>query len=426
VTSARPDTRYLATAPITTDIGQRLTNLTVSGAGGYELNSARTAIAGSGAGRSIEVACDLTNATTGVIVDFGTGASYRITVSAGGMVTFSGSSGTFKTLTAPGIAAGAQAYVIAWSTEPNPLATGAGDAQRSEFLVYGGVAISPALVWDTAEHVVEPAAGSGTFTVGGVWTGSLTLPFTGALTALRISSRFHTRVETREHFVAQTAAPTLEGPAACQLFPLPAAVCTNGNVIGPQYQLAAASMQTGRNRHRLASPLVQWQNASPPALSDNMKFADGVNPKHVWNMPGGEGWQQPLMWLCARRVPLNIMWLRVEVQWATWETISGATDLVELRAHTWSGNPLTATETHSVLISRQVDDGTNGLGVRQVFDPLLVKRDPANGLTWIGLSARTDSGSGTGNATYWVRSLTVVPWVLAEGYGAQPLNPYGP
>jgi hypothetical protein len=426
VTSPRPDTRFLATSPITTDLGQRLTNLTVAAPGGYEANSVRTAIDGQVAGRSIEIKVEINSTNGGVLVDHATGNSYRIAVAVGGAVEFSDSSGLLKSIPAPNVGVGLKDYVVSWSTEPNPQSTGgAGTILRSEFVVYD--VAGAALSWDVLIHDNVVTSAAGTFTVGGVYTGGMmTLTYANPIDAVRVSSRFHSRIETREHFVAQTAAPTLEGPAACQLFPLPAAVCTNGNVIGPQYQLAAASMQTGRNRHRLASPLVQWQNASPPALSDNMKEAANVNPKHVWNMPGGEGWQQPLMWLCARRVPLNIMWLRVEVQWATWETISGDTDLVELRAHTWSGNPLTATETHSVLISRQVDDGTNGLGVRQVFDPLLVKRDPANGLTWIGLSARTDAGSGTGNATYWVRSLTVVPWVLPEGYGAQPLNPYGP
>ena len=63
MTSARPDTRYLATVPITTDLGQRLVNLTAAAPGGYELASARLAIDGSGAGRSIELAVELAAAS---------------------------------------------------------------------------------------------------------------------------------------------------------------------------------------------------------------------------------------------------------------------------------------------------------------------------------------------------------------------------
>jgi hypothetical protein len=200
-------------------------------------------------------------------------------------------------------------------------------------------------------------------------------------------------------------------------------VLTAGNVAGPGYQFAAASMQTTRDRHRLASPVVQWMQSSPPTLSDDMKAAAAMNPKHVFNM--GDGWQQPLMWLCRRMVPRHVQWLRVEVQWFTWESAPGVTDLVELRAHTWNDNPYTATADSNVTISRQVDDTSVGIGVRQTFDPLLVERG-ADGYTWIGLSARTDSGSGSGNASYAVRSMTAVPWVLGEGYNGQPPNAWGP
>jgi hypothetical protein len=426
VTSARPDTRYLATSPITTDTGQRLTNLTIAAPGGYEANSARTALDGDGAGRSIELKCEINSTNGGVLVDHGTGNSYRITVAIGGAVVFSDSSGTIKSIPAPGVGVGLKDYVIAWSTEPNPqtLGVGSGTALRSEFTVYD--VAGAALTTEVATHDPVLASATGTLTVGGVYTGGvMTLTYANAIDAVRISSRFHTRVETREHFVAQTAAPSPLGPAACQLPVIPAGAITDGNVVGPAYQLAAASMQKGRDRDRLASPIIQWMNASAPTLSDDMKVAANVNPKHIWNMPEGGGWQQPLMWLVKRMVPRNIQYLRVEVQWATWETISGTTDLVELRAHSWNGNPLTATETANVLISRQVDDLVLGLGVRQVFAPLQVKRGP-DGYTWIGLSARTDSGSGTGNASYVVRSMTAVPWVLADGYGGLAPGPFGP
>jgi hypothetical protein len=398
-----------------------MTDLTASGAAGYELNSARTALAGTGSGRSIELIVDINNGSAGTLVDHThTSTTYKVTVSVGGVVNFIGPSGTIKSITAPGVGGADKSYVVAWSTEPNPQTTGAPDALRSEFLVYD-IAVGGSPSWDTAVHAAPSVSGTATLTVGGVWTGVLTEAYSPTIDAVRISSRFHTRVETREHFVAQTAAPTLEGPAACQLFPLPAAVLTNGNVVGPAYQLGAASMQTTRDRHRLLSPVEQWMNASPPTLSDDMR--DTINPKHVLNM--GDGWQQPLMWLCWRPFPRHCTHVRVEVQWATWETVPGATDIVELRAHSWNANPYYATEDSNVLISRTSDDGVNGLGVRQVFPPLLVKRGD-DGYTWLGLSGRTDSGSGSGNASYLVRSYTAVPWVLGDGYdGGQP-NGWGP
>jgi hypothetical protein len=419
MTSARPDTRYLATSPITTDTGQRLTNLTVAAPGGYELNSARTAIEGTGSGRSIELIADIDDGQVGVLVDHDNGASYRISVTAGGIVVFSDATGTVASITAPNVNGVAKSYVVAWSTEPNPLSPA---TPRSEFLVYdvAGAALTQTVV----EHAGTAASATGTFTVGGVFGGAaMTLAYSPTIDAVRISSRFHTRTETREHFVAQTAAPSIDGIAACQLFPVPAALLTAGNVAGPGYQLSAASMQTTRDRHRLLSPVVEWIHADPPALADDMKAAAAMNAKHVFDM--GDGWQQPLMWLCRRMVPRHCQWLRVEVQWATYETVPGVTDLVELRAHTWNANPYTATADSNVTISRQADDTSMGIGVRQVFAPLLVERGP-DGYTWIGLSARTDSGSGSGNATYKVRSITAVPWVLGEGYNGQPPNAWGP
>jgi hypothetical protein len=420
MTSARPDTRYLATASITTDIGQRLTNLTIAAPGGYETNSARTAISGTGAGRSIEMIADIDNAQVGVLVDHENGAGYRIRVTAGGVVVFSNSGGPVASITAPNVAAGVKSYVIAWSTEMNPGGSGL-TAQRSEFLVYDVAGAS--LSWTTATHATNPTSASATFTVRGVFTGGvMTLTYAPDVDAVRISSRFHTRMETREHFVAQTAAPSIVGVAACELIPFPAGALTNGNVVGPGYQFAAASMQTGRNRHRLLSPLVQWLNASPPTVGDDMR--DTFGPKAVYNMAEGGGWQTPSSWLCRRMVPRHCQWLQVEVQWATWNQGAGDPDLVELRCHAANNSPKTATEVATVTIDRTADDTIAGVGVRQTFAPLLVHRDQM-GYTWLYLSGRTDSGSGSGNSNYRVVQWSIVPLVLGDGYNGQPPSGWG-
>lgn len=425
MTSARADTRYLATSPITTDLGQRLTNLTASAAAGYELNSARNAITGAvAAGRSIELKCVMDDASTGVLVDHGNGASYRIRVSAGGSVAFSNSGGTIKTLVAPAIAASEQDYVIAWSTEPNPLTTGAGNTLRSEFLIWGGVAGLETLVWDTATHATVAASGTGTFTVGGVFTGGvLTLAYSDTIYSVRISCRFHTRAETREHFVAQTAAPTIEGIAACQAIVPPSDVFDNAHIAGPHYQWAAASMQTTRDRHRLLSYLVQWDNATngTTGLSDDMRTTAGVGSKKVFDLE--DGWQVPLFWVWRCRVPPHAQWLQVRVNWLTWETAPGVTDKVELRFHAADGVPAKYTVESHRVIDRTADDTSTGAGINQTFEFVKVNR-AANGYTYLFMAGRTDEGSGAGNATYLVRGLSVMPVVLATGYENIPANPW--
>lgn len=421
MTSPRPDTRYLGTAPITTDLSQRLTNLTIAAPGGYELTSARTAINGSGAGRSIELACEINTVTTGVLVDHSNGAGYRVSITAGGVVVFANGGVTVTTITAPGVGAGAKDYVVAWSTEPNPATTGAADAQRSEFLVYDRAVGT--LSWQALTHTVVTPSPAGTFTVAGVWTGAMTLIYALTIDAVRVSCRFHTRVEIREHFVlaSSPAAPT--GPVAVQLVTPPAAMLEPGELAGPGYQFAAASMQTTRDRHRLVSPVWQWSQLNFVALSDNMRNALG--PRWVWDL--GDGWQSPLNITARRRIPRHTSWLRVIVQWATWRTNPiGPTDTVELRLHTADGHPNSYTNESHKLISRTVDDlGPAGIGVLQVMDFVWVERGD-DGYTWLWVSARTDGGSGMGNATYTVRGISVLPVVLSDGYDGQVPNQWGP
>lgn len=432
MTSPRPDTRFLGTSPLSTDLSQRLTNLSSSGNGFYETNSARTAISGTGSGRAIELAAEISTATTGVLVDHGTGASYRIAVSAGGNVVFSNTNGTLATLAAPSVSGSLRDYVVAWSTEPNPQTTGAGDAQRSEFLVCD--VATGGLAQTVATHASVTASPTGTLTLRGVYTGGLmTLNYTStaAVDAVRISSRFHTRVETREHFVSQTSSPVVIGIQACQQTPFPASAMLSGEVAGPAYQAAAASMQATRNRHRLCSSVIAWQMRSPaPSYEDDLR--DTGNAKHVWTIPdgwggwnNGTGWQARLSWLACVRVPAHIEHVRVKVQWATWKVTPVTTKIVELRVHSSNASPKAASQTSTKLISRTADDGVNALGVQQVFGPLPVNRGD-DGYTWIWMSARIDSGSGTSGMAWSLHALSVQPWALPDGYDGGAPNALGP
>jgi hypothetical protein len=154
-------------------------------------------------------------------------------------------------------------------------------------------------------------------------------------------------------------------------------------------------------------------------LSDDMRDSALVNPKHVKDL--GDGWQTLLGWLAFVIMPRTCQHRRVMVQWATWETGVGTTDLVELRVHVANGPPGHYTTSTVKTISRQVDDNPNKIGVCQVFDPVFADHRDEQGDTWVWLSGRTDSGSGSGNASYTVRALSCTPWVLPEGYdGAEP------
>lgn len=406
-----------------------MTPLTAAAPGGYELNSARTAITGAGSGRSVELLVDIQTSAAGVIVDHSallSGTCYRIGVTAAGVVEFLNVDGKIKELAAPNVDGSARSYVVAWSTEPNPLTTGAGDALRSEFLVYD--IAGDELVWDTEDHAVAAASPLGTFTVGGVFAGVMGSPYTPTIDAVRISSRFHTRTETRLHFLnLPAAAPTNEGIAACQAIVPPAQLFQAAAIAGPGYQAAAASAQNERDRHRTLSPVWQWQTTDAPSNSDDLR--DSFSPKHVLDLEpeyGGPGWQTPISWLGCVEVPRVCAWLLVRIQWATWRTDPmGTTDKVSLRFNTSDNVPALFTTCEYREIDRTVDDvSAMGIGVNQTFDFVPVVRD-AEGMTYVWISARTDDGSGSGNASYVLRACAVTPIILPDGYGGV-VNGWGP
>ncbi len=390
---------------------------------------------------------DINSLSTGTLVDhsFGVGAMcYQIRVTVGGVVEFINTSGTLASVTVPSVAVASRSCVVAWSTEPNPLTTGAGDALRSDFYVYNS--FTDEVVYDTATHAVVAAHASATLTVGGVFTGGiLTLAYTPAIDAVRISCRFHTGTETREHFVAQTAAPSNTGLAACQQAVPPPEFFAPGLAVGPQYQHAAASMQPTRDLHRLLSPVWQWMQLNHadgcPQFADDMR--DGVSTKWVIELddPGfvaeaGPGWQTPICWLARVQVPRHVEHLLVRAQWATWETAPGTTDKAELQFHCADGPPRPVMDGNKLIpafnftsyqtIERQVDDvSISGLGANQVFDFVKVERD-ADGYSWVWVAGRADEGSGSGNVTYQLRSVVATPIVLGDGYGGLVANPWGP
>jgi len=416
MSSPRPDTRLLTAAPVAADLGQRLTNITAAGLGAYEAPSARTALDGSGPARSLEILVNLDQASAGTLLDHGgdTGThGYRIDVSLpGGVVTidFIGQATKLASIAAPGAGALAQPYVIAWSTEPNPATTGAADALRSEMLVYD--ATGAALAWAAVAHAVFAADPAAAVSLGGSWTGAiLAAAYPKALDGCRISARWHGRAEVREHWVAQTPAPAVVGITAVEGQLLPSDTAIAKSIAGPQYQAGAASMRVGRNRHRLTSPSTETTIPDPPSWVDDL--ADTIGPTRVLNLEGG--YQVALGWVWRRRIPRMCGWVLVHLQLATWDDDAQPPDLTEIRIHAADGPPVDFDEEQIKLISRSVDDGTDGVGVQLVFDPLYLRRDEASGYTWLWLSARTDGGSGAGNAVYSIREVSIVPMSTAVG-----------
>lgn len=419
MTSPRPDTRYLATSPITTDLSQRVTNLTVSSAAGYEDPSARTALDGTGRGRSIEVTIEVTDSHQGTIAchgrDLAADPNYVLRLKSGGLI-FECAGDEIFNVPPPNLGVSARVYHVSVSTEPNPATTGAPDALRSEITIYD--VTGDEVAYATATHEVYTIGATGAFSVGGQWDGASMLDaFDGSLDAVRVSARFHTRSELREHFVAATAAPDPDGIEAVEGPLLPAQATEPGAIVGPQYQAAALSLAPGKNRHRSVGPVIQMLTPNAPVFGVNL----ATTVPATWIRSLGDGYATHLGWCWKRKIQRHTDWLRAQVQWATW-ILTGASVSVKLRLYSSDKPPNLALDWDSSTLSRTTDDTTGGLGALEDFDLLKVRRNP-QGQSWIWLGALVDVVGATNAFT--VRALGVTP-VSRPAVNGQAPNQWGP
>lgn len=385
---------------VAVDRSQYDTPLTASGGAYYEDPSPRCALDGSGMGRSVELSVELDTSVSGTLVEFGADAgdpNYAITVTAGGTIVFVHDGGTLISLAAPDVSGTAKTYVIGYNTEPNGATTGGGDALRSEATVYS--VDDGTIATGVITHDVLPlTAGSGV-AVGGSWDGSaMSDVFDGTINAVRISSRYHTRTEVREHWVAQSAAADVDGVEAIEAPVLPADLAEPGSIVGPQYQAGAASLAVGRNRHRLVGPVVQFLDANLVFYESPLSGVTGLDATRVRALPGG--YETHLGWLWRRSIVRHAEWLLGRIQWGTLDLGGGAV-AASVRLYSASQPPHLAQpdETSYVTLSRTDDDA--GAGVVAEFAPLRVQRgEDGRSWLWLGISL------GASDRAY-IRELTI-------------------
>lgn len=413
--TTNPQADY-AVAYTIVDSSQWSSSLIASPEAFYEDPSARAALDGTAPGRTLVASIELDTSMSGTLISFGAdlaaNPAYEITVSGGDVFAYQNGTAVLEE-TAPNVDGTAKTYIVAWATEPNPATTGASDALRSEFSIYD--VDGAELLWTTADHAVVSAGSTGALSIGGEWDGStMTNVFDGTINEVAILARFATRTEIRERFVAQTSAPSVDGITAVEAPVLPSQITEAGALAGPAYQAAAASMAVGRNRHRLASPLIQMITPSAPwiPLDPRTGWPD------TWVITLSDGFHTGLGWLWRRRVPTHLGWLRASVHWAARDTGASAVDC-DLRIYCSDRHPGIAQQWSSATLTRTTDDDA-GLGAFEDFDLLRVRRD-ADGYSWIWLAGYTE---GTNNE-YRVRGLTVVPVSKAAQNNAPP-NQWGP
>jgi hypothetical protein len=276
--NSKPDTVFLsdtASSTLAADLSQYGTSLTDMGT--YLVSTGtRFSLRGP---REIAVVGNLTNAHTGIILNYGqvSGVSpaYRISISAGSVSFVQGAS-TLATIALPSVGATAASYLLHWSTFYDEV----DNVWASELAVVR--VASQQWTITRVTHSQPPAFVAGDqLTISGYGAGvSLFSGGLANLSKIRISNRFHSTTEASEDWVVQSSAPSPTGHAPLvELAPfnpsnhyakdpsgvVSDAILDSGTMAGPAEWLAV--LHAGEARQRLYSPLLNAEFVAPPVLS---------------------------------------------------------------------------------------------------------------------------------------------------------------
>lgn len=418
IPSPRPDDRLLVGVPISVDLSQRGTDLTPAGAAAYEDPSPRAALLE----RGLELELEVSDTSSGFAFAVGFeaigGEGYSVRVKPAGQIEFLVNGAVIGTLELPGVGPVATTYLVSWSTEANPVATGAPDAYWSEFTGYNVAtqdAVRAALSHPAA--VIDEQHG---LAVGGAWDGGAVFnPYNSTITGCRLGSAFHPRPMVREHWIAATAPGPSDSVRAVEAPVLPAAVAGSPSAAGPQYGAAGASLVPDRNRLRATNPLVQITVRTPPGsgvpfLGEDLR--DFYGAKKVIEV---QGMQVPIGWLWRRRVPQACSYVQVTVQWALQAPGVDPVDPVTLYACASQGPPVNP----GALVRRALTISTDDpIGQRDTFELVPVQRG-GDGETWLWLGAQPSGPE----ADWSLREVTIVPVAPSSAFEGDDLpNGWGP
>lgn len=271
--SALEDTVYLAlSSNESTDLSQRLTNLTAADLGGYETSSARTGITGA-RGRELYLRTTMADADGSYIMlshgdpAVSTSNTYTIrrTVAATADIEFvQGATVVYTHADINANLAGTDDISIHWSTRDNPDTTGAGDAQISEFIIYNHTTPGYILEPKQATHAVSSTNAAWAFSVGGRWDGANLVSDSRQIIKCRVGDSWHTSVEFAEHWVAARTAPTADTEQIDDLLPLDktSAIGDDGELVG-QGNMGWTAAHNITKRRAMWGPLVNehWSDA---------------------------------------------------------------------------------------------------------------------------------------------------------------------
>lgn len=383
----------------TDDSGQQ-TNLTAGATWAYESSSSRCDHTGT---RTVDYLCTFDDSDTGTMFSYNpTSNVSRMTLGSGGVLTMTVNSATAATYTIQNLTAATdEDFIISWTTEVNPLTTGASDAMHSELHIWN----TTLGTYETTsfQHAVQTGGAAdlifGARTTGGAGN------FSGTTTEIRLSQAFHTSIETSETFIAQSSV-TANGVEKLE-WPVPTrdtAIGDDGEFAGPVYMMVGRSLRS--NDLRLVSPVVN-------AVSTSMNWLEDSS----WTMtdPDDSNYQIHFEWLMRRPMPPHVN--RVTARAFVQQNFTSATSVGWKVYCSNRPGPIivpAASQSELVVYSNEVtrvaDDDTGATGGAWVdFGALRLARDE-DGYCYFYM------GVYPGSATdYRVVALAIEPHVLADG-----------
>lgn len=280
----------------------------------------------------------------------------------------------------PGLTGAPRTLLVSWSTEPNPLTTGASDALRSEVNVLNvttGQYEKRVYVHTEIDHGIGP---HDCIWFASTAAGDNTHP--GEAIAFRFSERFHTFEESYADFVVEEPAPTITGRTNREMPVVPdfpSGLGDAGELVGPVYATVAADCR--QNDLILASPVYQWVN------QDRSRFPGDFQALESMVVPApGPGDFFLLGWTCGHRVvPTTCNRLKVRVHIG--QAAGGSPEEVGIRVYSMNRFPSpgfnVALESYYVEGSIDTDHGAGTYAGEWVDLGLLpIARDVDN-RTWL-------------------------------------------
>lgn len=422
--NAKDDTLYYAVdggggfADLATDLSQHAANQTNGGTWTYEASPATRFNVTSR--WTIEARCSMSSSTTGWFFSYGSSSNRIVLALSGtGILRAQFNATVLGSLTLPGIGAGAEQFVVAWATEPNPATTSSSNALRSELRAWN---LSDGTYAQSVFTHADRASSTSAATCWASSTGGAN-NFSGTAIAIRISAgRFRTASETRQDFVGSYGAPTITSAARVE-FPIVDPACelgAAGQLAGPVLAHGAASVRS--MQLRTLGPIVNEVFPNRTLFVGSATLGGFTATQYALPDPIDADYTLLGIFLFYRPVPRFVDRLRVRVHAQQYRVFGATADRLHFRLYSMSRphSPTRDVVDQNQDVRVRWTEGTiaadhgSGAAAGEWVDCGLteIARNSAD-CTWLALAVRVEDLSGSpDNTRFVVGAVTVEPCVL--------------